>query len=140
MVVQETDARREHGDIHGPGLLALGLRPEEVAFVKTRDGTEALAVADEALRIRAAPVVLLELRRGDQRVDLALTRRFNMAARRSGIFLFLITPKLNATSAATTRWAVSSTKSQGQRRRLGPLAFQIELVTNRAGSTDGWVV
>lgn len=140
LIVQEIDARREHGDLHGPGLLALGLSPENVVFIRAKDGAEALMVADEALRSRAAPVVLLELRRGGRGVDLAVTRRFNMAARRAGVFMFLITPDLDATSAATTRWMVSSTTSQGQRRRLGPPTFNVDLVRNRAGSSGRWII
>ena len=139
IVVQEADARREHGECHGPGLQALGLDPREAAFVRARDGPRALEVADEALRRRAAPAVLLELRRGAALADLSVTRRFNLQARRSGLFLFLVTPDLATTSAATTRWRVSAHASHAPRRRVGPPTLRLDLVRNRAGRTGSWI-
>jgi protein ImuA len=140
LVVQEADARAEHGELHGPGLEAWGLNPREAAFVRARDGPQALEVADEALRSRAAPAVLLELRRGAHLADLSVTRRFNLQARRSGLFLFLVTPDLGGTSAATTRWRVAAQASAAPRRRVGPPTFRLDLVRNRAGRTGSWIV
>ncbi len=139
LVVQEADARAEHGELHGPGLEAWGLNPREAAFVRARDGPQALEVADEALRGRAAPAVLLELRRGAGLADLSVTRRFNLQARRAGLFLFLVTPSLEGTSAAATRWRVSSCASSAPRRRVGPPTFRLDLVRNRHGRTGSWI-
>lgn len=140
LVVQESDARRESGDLFGPGLEALGLKPAEAAFVRVRDGPQALQAADEAVRSRAAPSVLVELRRGAGLADLSLTRRFNMAARRAGLFVHLVTPDLSGTSAAATRWRIASAPSRGLRRRFGPPAFDLDLVRNRHGSIGRWLV
>ena len=139
LVVQESDARAEHGELHGPGLEAWGLNPREAAFVRARDGPQALAVADEALRGRAAPAVLLELRRGAPLADLSVTRRFNLQARRAGLFLFLVTPDLAGTSAATTRWRVSAQASHAPKRRVGPPTLRLDLVRNRHGRTGSWI-
>lgn len=139
LVVQEFDARREHGELHGPGLEAWGLNPREAAFVRARDGPQALEVADEALRSSAAPSVLLELRRGAPLADLSVTRRFNLQARRAGLFLFLVTPSLEGTSAATTRWRVAAQASTAPKRRVGPPAFRLDLVRNRHGRTGSWI-
>lgn len=139
LVIQEGDARREHGELHGPGLEAFGLNPREAAFVRARDGPQALEVADEALRGLAAPLVLLELRRGAVLADLSVTRRFNLQARRAGLFLFLITPNLLGTSAASTRWRVSACASAAPRRRVGLPTFRLDLVRNRHGRTGSWI-
>lgn len=139
LVVQEKDARREHGELHGPGLEAWGLNPREAAFVRARDGPQALEVADEALRSSAAPAVLLELRRGAALADLSVTRRFNLQARRAGLFLFLVTPSLEGASAATTRWRVSAQASAAPKRRVGPPTFRLDLVRNRTGRPGSWI-
>ncbi len=140
LLIQETDARREAGDLFGPGMEALGLPASEALFVRVRDGPEALRVADEAVRGRATPTVVVELRRGQNLADLALTRRFNVAARRAGLFMFLITSDLSGTSAAATRWRIAAAPSRGVRRRIGPPAFHFDLVRNRHGRTGRWLV
>ena len=140
LVVQEDDAIREYGQLHGPGLEAFGVDVRQAAFVRTHSGTEALEVVDEALRAQAAPFLTLELRRGSALADTAVTRRLNLQARRSGAFVFLITPDLDGTSAAMTRWRAGAQTSQAARRRVGPPAVQLDLVRNRSGQTGGWVV
>ena len=140
LVVQEEDAVREYGQLHGPGLEAFGVSIAEAAFVRSHDGTEALQVVDEALRAQAAPFLILELRRGSSLADTAVTRRLNLQARRSGAFVFLITPDLDGTSAAMTRWRAGAVASEAPRRRVGPPAVQLELVRNRSGQTGGWLV
>ena len=138
LVVREHSAAQEGGEIYGPGLEALGAPQSQVAFVRVADGAEVLRVTDEALKRRAAPVVLAELRRGASLADLSATRRLNLAAQRRGAFLFLITPDLLSTSAALTRWRVASTPSRAPPGRLGPPAFRLSLVKNRLGRTGEW--
>ena len=140
LCVQEGDVRREQGDMYAPGLEALGLCVASTAFARARDGPEALAVADEALRRRAAPLVVVELRRSERLADLSVVRRFNLQARRAGLFLFFVTPDLQGASAAATRWRVTSAASQAPRRRMGPPTFRLDLVRNRAGRTGSWLV
>ena len=138
LIVQERAAAREDGELYAPGLEALGVAPAETAFVRVAEGAEVLRVTDEAVRRRAAPVVLAELRRGAGLADLAATRRLNLAAQRRGAFLFLMTPDLLSTSAALTRWRVASAPSQGPPGRLGPPAFRLSLVRNRLGPAGEW--
>ncbi len=138
LVVQERAAAREGGELYAPGLEALGVAADEVAFVRPSDGGEVLRVVDEAVRRRATPVILAELRRGASLADLAATRRLNLAAQRQGLFLFLVTPDLDATSAALTRWRVASTPSRAPPGRLGPPTFRLTLVRNRLGPPGDW--
>ncbi len=138
VVVQEADARREGGAPHAPGLAALGVAADQLAVVRVARAAEALGAVEAALRLAAAPVVMLELRRGESAADLAATRRLDLLARRAGVFLFLLTPTLDATSAAVTRWRVGPAASQGRRRRPGLPAVRLQLLRNRAGRTGDW--
>ena len=141
LVVQEVDALAEHGELFAPGLKALGLDPLCVAFVRVGSGAEALRVIDEALKLKAAPVIAAELRRGEGAVDLAASRRLGLSARRAGVWLWLITPDLSNTSTALTRWRVGSAPSGAAgRRRLGAAAFTFELTRNRQGPTGAWTL
>ncbi|CAN5131269.1 hypothetical protein BH09PSE2_BH09PSE2_04880 [soil metagenome] len=145
LLVQEADALLEHGEVNPPGLRALGLAPERAAFVRVGSGAEALRVIDEALKLKAAPVVMAELRRSEGVIDLAASRRLNLSARRAGVVLLLITPDLSNTSAAITRWRVGAAPSaapsaKAGRRRMGAPAFTLELVRNRQGRTGLWTV
>ena len=138
LIVQEREAAREGGELYAPGLEALGVAPAETAFVRVKEGAEVLRVTDEAVKRRAVPVVLAELRRGTELADLAATRRLNLAAQRRGLFLFFITPDLASTSAALTRWRVASAPSRAPPPRLGPPAFHLHLHKNRLGPTGAW--
>lgn len=138
LVVQERAAAREGGQLYAPGLEALGVAADETAFVRLADGGEVLRVVDEAVRRRAVPVVLAELRRGASLADLAATRRLNLAAQRQGMFLFLITPDLECGGAALTRWRIASTPSRAPPGRVGPPAFRLTLVRNRLGRPGDW--
>ncbi len=138
LIVQERAAAREGGELYAPGLEALGVAPAETAFVRVKEGAEVLRVADEAVKRRAVPVVLAELRRGAGLADLAATRRLNLATQRSGMWLFFLTPDLASTSAALTRWRVASAPSQGPPGRIGPPAFHLHLLRNRLGPTGAW--
>ncbi len=140
VLVQEADARREGGAPYGPGLEALGVAAADIAVVHSRSALDALGATEAALRLHAAPVVMLELRRGEAQADLAATRRLDLLARRAGAWLFLLTPTLHATSAALTRWRVHPAASPGVRRRPGPPAVRLELLRNRAGRTGAWTL
>ena len=139
LLVQEADAIREYGGLYAPGLKALGTDPDRVALVGAASGEVALKVADEGVRSGVFAAVVLELRRGEGLLDLTLTRRFNMAAQRSGGLVLLLTPGLDQTSAALSRWQVASAPSHGPGSQLlGRPAFALELLRNRAGPTGAF--
>ena len=140
LLVQEAGALRETGGVYGPGLQALGLDPSILALVGVRTGAEALRAGDEAMKSGAAAAVVIELCDGEKLADLSLTRRFNLSAERSGAFLFLVTPTLEATSAALTRWRVASAPTVGRKRRLGAPAFDLTLTRNRLGPLGQWTL
>lgn len=137
LIVQEADAARETGGLYAPGLKALGVDPGRALTAEPRTGADALRIVDEAANARAFGAVVLELRRGEALLDLNLTRRFNLAAERTGALILLLTPTLEGTSAALTRWRVEPDPDRAStaeaRRLLGRPSFRLTLTRNRLG-------
>ena len=140
LVVQEASALSETGALYGPGLHALGLDPGRLILVRTLDGAESLRAVHEALRAHTPGLVVADLWSGAALADLSVTRRFNLAALKARAMLLLMTPDLSATSAALTRWRVTTAPSLQPRRRLGAPAFSLDLVRNRHGRTGRWTL
>ena len=139
LLVRSGEAAREDGVVHGPGLQALGLNPDRVGVVSVRTGAEALRVVDEALKSGAVAAVLAALW-DEPRLDLSVTRRFNLSAARHGSLAILATRDLEAASAALTRWRVRALPGRESRRRLGRPTFKLDLVRNRFGATGEWIL
>ncbi|HTK35577.1 MAG TPA: hypothetical protein VL358_09865 [Caulobacteraceae bacterium] len=139
LLIEAAEATRETGLAYAPGLQALGLDPDRLAIVRARTEGEALRVMDEALRSGAVAAVLADLGRAP-RLDLSVTRRFNLSARRAGTLGLLVTHDLDGTSAALSRWRAAPHLSRGTRRRLGRPAFQLRLLRNRLGPTGEWTL
>jgi protein ImuA len=137
--VQAAEAVRETGGLYAPGLQALGLDPDRVGVVWPRTGVDALRVVDEALRSGAVAAVVAELC-DERRLDLSVTRRFNLSGRRTGALAFLVTRDLSGTSAALTRWDVAAEPSREPGRRLGRPTFRLRLSRNRLGPTGEWIL
>jgi protein ImuA len=126
LIVREAALVAEHGALHAPGLHALGLDPDRILTVVTRTGADALRVIDDALMTpdTGLVAVLGDLERGQSLLNLASTRRLNLAARRAQIAALLLTSGLTGTSASLTRWTVRASASvdifgSGSRRYLG---------------------
>ncbi len=144
MLIQSGDAESEQGPWAAEGLRALGLDLGRVGLVRVRTAQQALQVADETLKAGAVSAVLLEAG-ARARIDLALTRRFNLAAQRSGALALLVGGEDDATSAALTRWRVTPVLSRmrdlrGARDGLGPPRFSLTLTRNRLGALGQWSV
>lgn len=140
LVVQERAVLAENGGLCGPGLHALGLEPDRIAFLAARNGEEALRMTDEAIRSGSAAVVLAEFQRGGAVIDLSSTRRFNLFGRQTATVALLITPDLDGTSAAMTRWRVSAAPSRAPRRFVGAPTLEVELVRNRLGPVGRFTI
>ncbi len=140
LVVQEQAALNEAGALYGPGLMALGLDPGRLALATARAGAEALRIVDEAVRSGAVSVVLAEAPRAAPRIDLAVTQRLNLYGRQTSTLTLLVTPDLDATSAAMTRWRVRAGPSTAARSYLGPPALDLDLVRNRLGPVGRFLV
>ena len=140
LVVQEPGALSEGGGLYGPGLWALGLDPGRLVLVSAREGPEALRIVDEAVRSGAVAAVVAEAPRAARKLDLAATQRLNLYGRQTSTLAMLITPDLDATSAAMTRWRVRARPSRAPRAYLGPPALDLDLVRNRLGPTGRFTV
>jgi protein ImuA len=140
LMVQEAETLQEEGALYGPGLHALGLDPGRLALVSARDGAEALRVVDEATRSGAVCAVVAELQRGARKVDLPFTQRLNVHGQQSSTLTLLLTPDLDGTSAAMSRWRVGSAPSQPPGRYLGAPTLDVELVRNRLGRPGRWTL
>jgi protein ImuA len=144
LLVQASEAEAEHGPWSAEGLRALGLDMDRIGLVRTRTAQAAVQATDEALKSGAVSAVLLEGGR-QARIDLSLTRRFNLSAQRSGALALLVGGTSDATSAALTRWRAAPLPSRrrnlnGARPALGPPAFSLTLTRSRLGPLGQWEV
>jgi len=130
---------------YGPGLAAFGLRPERLILARVRRDADALWVLDEALRHPGFAAVLAETRT----LDLALSRRLQLAAESTGVTGLVLRPwveDLGATAAAT-RWRVTPRPMRAPPAAdafpppCRPPRWQIELLRCRGGAAAGpWIV
>ncbi|HYD89215.1 MAG TPA: hypothetical protein VEA80_17180 [Vitreimonas sp.] len=121
----------EDGAPYPPGLAQFGLDPAGLIVVRAGKREECLWAAEQALSARGAVVVCALGARGKP-LDLKATRRLLLFAERNGSKCLLVRPLADA-SAAWTRWRVSPAPSEAEERELGPPAYKLELIRNRAG-------
>ncbi len=90
---------------YGPGLLHLGLTPEQLLLAEATDSQALLWALEEGLRSRALAAVIGEL----PKTDLTSARRLQLAAEAGGTLgLLLHKPDMPFRSAARTRWRVGA--------------------------------
>lgn len=75
--------------------------PDRLLMVEAGSQTEVLAVAEDALRAGAVPMVVLEL---NSPTDLTAGRRLQLAARDGGTTVLAIIPEGMGSNATETRW------------------------------------
>jgi len=135
----------ENGDLYGPGLVDAGIAPERLITVAAPRRREVLWAMEEALRCRAAGVVIGEL--GMQSLDQAATRRLSLAAAAGNTLgLILRAAPDEAPCACATRWIIGAAPSatfpgnQEKFRGIGPPRLCVHLVRNRRGHPGAWLV
>jgi protein ImuA len=142
--IAASDTHREAGAPHAPGLsVRFGIPPERLLFCETAKLDDALWVADEAARLSAVGVVLLEWRGASRRLDLTATRRLHFRARDAGRPVLLLRHSaLAEATAAPVRLLVSpaaaglrSTVSGPLAGSIGPPAFCVVLDKSRTGAS-----
>src|ERR1043166_9727915 len=101
------------GRPHGHGLNGLGLDPARLILVETAATRESLWAIEEALRSQAPAAVAGFV----DALDLKTSLRLQLAARESGVPLFLLRPRVLEASAAATRWRVGA--AEAARDRFG---------------------
>ena len=135
---------------YAPALAAF-VDPARVILACCRRVEDALWTMEEGLRCAALAAVVGEI----DRVELAATRRLQLAAEKSGVPALLLRvadKKSTAISASVTRWRVTSAPSRSRLGAdgeslddIGGLRWRLDLLRNRFGDparteTPSWLV
>jgi len=129
-------------DLYAPGLAAFGLDPARLIVVRAPAPRQALWVLEEALRGHRLAAVLGEV----DGIDLAASRRLQLAARAGTPCLLLRRGPAPGISAAVTRWRVgpapgdAAQSGHGPPHNLGASRWRVELVRCRGGAARAWLV
>ena len=123
----------EEGAPYPSGLAQFGLDLSRIIVIRAAKREETLWAAEEALSA-AGGVVICALGARGKPLDLKVTRRLLLFAERNHSRCLLVRPLAEA-SAAWTRWRVSPAQSSADPYELGPPAYALELMRNRAGAS-----
>lgn len=120
----------QSGQLYPPGFV--GLDPSRLILAQTKSQTDTLAVAEEALRDGAMPVVVLEL---TAPVSLTAGRRLQLAARAGGSTGLCLIPEGMGSNATETRWHCAPVfDAQDSTRQCW------SLIKNKSGTNGSWHV
>ena len=131
----------ENGAPYGPSLDEVGIAPERLITVAAARERDVLWAMEEALRCRAAGMVIGEMR--SRGIDQVATRRLALAAAAgNALGLILRTAPDDGPSAAVTRWIIGAAPSLNAERShgVGPPRLLARLVRNRRGHLGAWIV
>ena len=127
------EGRRGAG-LHPDGLSVFA-DPRRFLFAETRDQTDTLAVAEEALKDGAVALVVAETTRP---LDLREGRRLQLAARAGGTTGLCLIPEGMGSNAAETRWHCSPVfDPQGG---ADSTLMRWEIIKNKKGTLRSWHV
>lgn len=116
--------------------LAAYLDPSGMLLAQVRDQTEALAVAEEALRDGALPLVVVELTAS---LSLTAGRRLQLAAQAGQTTGLCLIPEGMGSNAAETRWHCSALPDPDS--PCGDSTLQAwRLIKNKSGTLGVWHV
>ncbi|WP_041527263.1 ImuA family protein [Paracoccus aminophilus] len=121
--------------LHPHGVMPF-FDPARLVMACSRDQTETLAVAEEALKDGAVALVVLEISRP---LDLREGRRLQLAAKAGGATGLCLIPEGMGSNAAETRWSCRPV-FEPDRHRTDSTLMQWELTKNKAGTTGVWHV
>lgn len=137
--VRQDFSALEFGEIHGAGLLELGLNPEAAILLRAADAGQVLKAAAEGLSCAALGAVIAEIPAEPKILDLVASRRLAFAAAQKNVTAILV--RLAAepdASAAETRWVVRAVRSLHEDDAMP--VFEASLIRNRHGKTGIWVM
>ncbi|WP_322964868.1 ImuA family protein [Sphingomonas fuzhouensis] len=128
-------AERQGGRLHGPGLIAMGLDPQELVVVVVADDSALLRAAADGARCPGLGTVITEGWGAMRALDLTASRRLMLAAEASGVMMILLRIGGQVvSSAAATRWAVAPAPSRALAADApGAPAYDLELLRRRGG-------
>lgn len=125
-------------DLYAPGLAAFGLDPARLIVARAPAPRQTLWVLEEALRGRRLAAVLGEV----DGIDLAASRRLQLAARAGTPCVLLRRGPAPGVSAAVTRWRVGPAPGDVAQpiHDLGASRWRVELVRCRGGAARAWLI
>ncbi|GAA0464269.1 hypothetical protein GCM10009096_00920 [Parasphingorhabdus litoris] len=134
--VDEKQSQRCRNLLYPPGLVELGIDPNQIIYATAANIITVLRTAADAVRSHAVAAVILSLSGKNPRgLDLTATRRLSLFARESGVTVFLLRDTLSSLpTAAYSRWQVSSAPSRPlEANAPGHPAFDVKLLRHRRG-------
>ena len=133
--LREDRGQRQHGRIYGPGLVELGIAPDQIILVTAPDTLSALRAGADILGCAGIGAVVIEPWGEARALDLTASRRLVLAAEKSGVAAFILRDRAASfASAAATRWTVASALSVALPGNApGQVALSVELVRHRGG-------
>lgn len=126
-------------EMPNPAGLSAWLDPSRLLLAQARDQTEVLAVAEDALRDGAAPLVVITLTKS---LSLTAGRRLQLAAEAGGATGLCLIPEGMGSPAAETRWhcaPVFDARTDAQARPNSTLQCW-RLIKNKEGTLGAWHV
>lgn len=137
--LREGEAEKRGGQLHAPGLVEIGLAPEQVILGTLPDALAVLRAAADVTRCGDVGVAVVELWRDPRAFDLTASRRLALAAEASGVTVIAL--RIAATpspSAAQTRWQVAAAPSLPMEANApGYPAWRLELLRQRGRPAGG---
>lgn len=122
------------------GILAYGIRPERIIFVKAGSDHEVLWVLEEALRCGCLSAVVGEV----AQYTFRQSRRLQLAVERSRVTCFMQVSERNQQQPTTSaaRWQVSALPSHREEGLpgVGYSKWQVQLLHVKNGTPGRWVV
>ena len=117
--------------LHPPGLTAF-LDPARLLLARCERQTDSLAIAEEALRDGAVPLVVIEITRP---LDLREGRRLQLAALHGGTTGLCLIPEGMGSNAAETRWHAAPILTEEDSTLM-----RWEIIKNKSGTLGAWHV
>jgi protein ImuA len=127
------------GLTYAPGLLALGLAPENLLLVETASRVMRLWALAECLRLPGLAAVLAEC----DGVDFTASRKLQLAAATSGVTALLLDRDADPqhTLAARTRWRIAVAPScAGTAACVGPPRWRVTLARGPGATSGEWLL
>jgi protein ImuA len=141
---QLRDPDRLH--LHAPGLMGLGIDPGRVTKITLRKEQDLLWAIEEALDCAYVAGVVGVLW-SEKLYDFTASRRLALRAKKSGVSAFVVRSHwANGTTAADTRWCISSAQSKAPRTghaflpRLGKAQWRLDMTKCKGAKPCAWNV
>jgi len=124
--------------IFPPALISFGINPAQLIFIRLRNRNLVLWTIEEALKCEGLTAVVGE----PSFIDLAISRRLQLATEQSGVTGFLLRTKQQTlnTTACTCRWQIHPLQSETEDGLpgIGFPRLKVELLKVRSGRPGKW--